>query len=292
MPRGRTNPVLVTRVRRDVDGGGDDRRRRPDKVVVEEPMEIRLDDHLVTTTMRTPGHDYELAVGFLHSEGLLGGHPVSEVRYCATGSAVDTGFNIVSVSTGGRAPEPTARLGTTTSSCGLCGSTTIDDLAERLVPLPGPPIPLDLEVVLAVAEKVRAEQELFASTGAVHAAAAFDPLTAEVRLVREDVGRHNAVDKVVGHLVLHGGVGSASEQPPVERQAHPPEGPHGAERDRRQGLFVSGRVSFEIVQKAWAAGFGLVAGVSAPTALAVETAQRAGITLAGFLRGDSMNLYT
>jgi len=291
MPRGRTNPVLVTRVRRDADGGGDDRRRRPDKVVVEEPMEIRLDDHLVTTTMRTPGHDYELAVGFLLSEGLLAGHPVSEVRYCATGSAVETGFNIVSVSTGGRAPVPTARLGTTTSSCGMCGSTTIDDLATRLAPLPGPPTPLDLDVVLAVADKVRTEQELFAATGAVHAAAAFDPVTAEVALVREDVGRHNAVDKVVGRMVLDGRVVSASEPRPVERQGTGPDG-GAAEQDQRQGLFVSGRVSFEIVQKAWAAGFGLVAGVSGPTALAVETARRAGLTLAGFLRSDTINLYT
>jgi FdhD protein len=263
MSRGRTNPVLLTRVRR-----GEERRRRPDKVVVEEPMEIHLDDHLVATTMRTPGHDYELAVGFLFTEGLLHGHPVSEVRYCAPGSAVETGFNIVSVSTNGRAPAPAPRLGTTTSSCGLCGSTTIDDLAERLAPLPGPPTALDLDVVVAVAAEVRAAQELFAATGSVHAAAAFDAATGAVALVREDVGRHNAVDKVVGRLVLDGKVPAGSS------------------------LFVSGRVSFEIVQKAWAAGFGMVVGVSGPTALAVETAQRAGITLAGFLRDDTVNLYT
>ncbi len=262
MPRGRTNPVLVTRVH------GGERRRTPDKLVVEEPMEIRLDEHLVTTTMRTPGHDYELAVGFLFTEGLLGGHPVSEVRYCATGSAVDTGFNIVSVSTNGRAPEPVARLGTTTSSCGLCGSVSIDALAERLAPLPGPPVPFDIEIATTVAEKVRTDQELFAATGSVHAAADFDPATGSIGLVREDVGRHNAVDKVVGRLLLDGRL------------------------EAGRGLFVSGRVSFEIVQKAWAAGFGLVVGVSGPTALAVETAQRSGITLAGFLRGDRANLYT
>src|SRR5688500_4442760 len=105
MPRGRTNPVMVTRVR------GAERSRIPDKVIVEEPMEIRLDDHLVATTMRTPGHDYELAVGFLFGEGLLAGFRVNEVRYCATGSAVDTGFNVVSVSTNGKAPVPAPRLG-------------------------------------------------------------------------------------------------------------------------------------------------------------------------------------
>jgi FdhD protein len=262
MARGRTNPVMVIRV------GADGRRRVPDKVVVEEPMEIRLDEHLVTTTMRTPGHDYELAVGFLFTDGLLAGAPVSEVRYCATGSAVDTGFNVVSVSTGGRAPVPAARLGTTTSSCGVCGSASIDELTGRLEPVPGPPVAFDLEVVAGVAAKVRADQELFAATGSVHAAADFDPVTGAVGLVREDVGRHNAVDKVVGRLVLDRALPAAG-----------------------RGLFVSGRVSFEIVQKAWAAGFGLVAGVSGPTALAVETAQRAGITLVGFLRDDSANLY-
>jgi FdhD protein len=253
---------MVTRITAD-----GTRRRSPDKVVVEEPMEIRLDDHLVATTMRTPGHDYELAVGFLFGEGLLAGHPVQEVRYCATGSAVDTGFNVVSVSTGGKAPEPTARLGTTTSSCGLCGSLTIDELAERLVPFDGA-VGVDAAVVTAVADALRKDQELFTATGSVHAAAAFDLGTGDLQLVREDVGRHNAVDKVVGRLLLDG--------------ALPADG---------RGLFVSGRTSFEIVQKAWAAGFRLVAGVSGPTALAVETARRAYLTLAGFVRDGSLNLY-
>jgi FdhD protein len=253
---------MVTRI------SPDGRSRRPDKVVVEEPMEIRLDDHLVATTMRTPGHDYELAVGFLFSEGLLAGHPVQEVRYCATGSAVDTGFNVVSVSTGGKAPAPTAvRLGTTTSSCGLCGSVTIDELADRLVPYEAP-VALDAAVVSEVADVLRADQELFAATGSVHAAAAFDLATGGVTLVREDVGRHNAVDKVVGRLLLDGDLPAST-----------------------CGLFVSGRTSFEIVQKAWAAGFRLVAGVSGPTALAVETARRANLTLAGFVRDGSLNLY-
>ncbi len=264
MSRGRTNPVLVTRV-----AAGQEQRRSPDKVVVEEPMEIRLDDHLVATTMRTPGHDFELAVGFLATEGLLGGHAVSEVRYCGTGPAVDTGFNVVSVSTNGRAPTPTARLGTTTSSCGACGAVSIEALSARLARLPSPPTELDFDVVRAVAVDVRARQELFAATGSVHAAAVFDPRSGAVALVREDVGRHNAVDKIVGRLHLDGGLPAT-----------------GA------AMFVSGRVSFEIVQKAWAAGFGMVVGVSGPTALAVQTAERAGMTLAGFLRDDTVNLYT
>jgi FdhD protein len=253
---------MVTRIR------GDERTRAPDKLVVEEPMEIRLDDHLVATTMRTPGHDYELAVGFLFTEGLLGGFAVKEVRYCATGSAVETEFNVVSVSTNGKAPVPAARLGTTTSSCGLCGSTSIDQLAERLAPL-ATATPLDPSVIARVAAEVGDAQELFQATGSVHAAASFDAATGAVHVVREDVGRHNAVDKVVGRLVLDGVLPAA-----------------GA------GLFVSGRISFEIVQKAWAAGFGLVVGVSGPTALAVATATRANLTLAGFARGDAINIYT
>ena len=240
MPRGRTNPVMVTRIR------NGERQRMPDKVIVEEPMEIRLDDHLVATTMRTPGHDYELAVGFLFGEGLLGGFPVHEVRYCATGSAVDTNFNVVSVSTHGKAPVPEPRLGTTTSSCGLCGSTTIDELAARLEPFVAPAPAVDADLVRSVAERVRAGQELFEATGGVHAAATFALADGAVALVREDVGRHNAVDKVVGRLLLDGALPATGN-----------------------GLFVSGRASFELVQKAWAAG----------------------ITLVGFARGDRVNVY-
>jgi FdhD protein len=254
---------MVTRVR------ADGRARVPDRVVSEEPMEVRLDDHLVTTTMRTPGHDYELAVGFVFTEGLLENAPVQQVRYCATGSAVETEFNVVSVETGGLAPEPTPRLGTTTSSCGLCGSASLDALAARLAPLAEPAAPFDLDLVQAVMEKVSADQELFHLTGSVHAAAAYDATTGAVSVVREDVGRHNAVDKVVGRLLLDGQLPATN-----------------------QGLFVSGRVSFEIVQKAWAAGFGQVAAVSGPTDLAVATAKRANIALAGFVRDRGANLYT
>ncbi len=242
-------------------------RRVPDELIVEEPLEIRLDDHLVATTMRTPGNDFELAVGFLHAEGLLAGAPVKTVRYCGTGSAVDTEFNVVSVESGGLAPVPAApRLTTTTSSCGLCGSTTIEDLCARLVPLtPGPA--LDLDVLAKVPGRVLAEQLLFSTTGGVHAAASFDSRGAPI-VVREDIGRHNAVDKVVGRMVLD--------------DALPAEG---------LGLFISGRASFEIVQKAWAAGFATIVAVSAPSALAVDTATAAGITLVGFAREDRLNIY-
>jgi FdhD protein len=259
MRAGRTRQVFT---RRWADGAA---RRVPDELIVEEPMAIHLDGTLVATTMRTPGHDFELAVGFLHAEGLLAGAPVQTVRYCATGSAVDTEFNVVSVDTGGTAAEPRPRLGSVGSSCGLCGSVAIAELCDRLLPYAGAPFPLD--VLAAAPATARDAQSLFDKTGAVHAAAALDR-TGAVCVVREDIGRHNAVDKVVGRLVLDRVV------------------PAGA-----LALFVSGRASFEMVQKAWAAGFAAVVAVSAPSALAVETAQAANMTLAGFARNGAMNLY-
>lgn len=258
--RSRTQRFLITSVTPDGDG------RRPDDLIVEEPMTIQLDGAVVTTTMRTPGHDFELAVGFCHTEGLLHRHPVDRVRYCATGSAVATEFNVVTVDTGGRAPAPTPRLGTTSSSCGWCGSDQLDEMYSRIDPiLSTPPMPFDL--LARIPTIVAEEQELFDATGAVHAAAAFDR-DGSVRLVREDVGRHNAVDKVVGAMRLAGELPASG-----------------------LGLFVSGRASVEMVQKAWAAGFGTLVAVSAPTALAVEAARRANLTLAGFVRGSRFNIY-
>jgi FdhD protein len=262
MARAKTTTVFTTRLDEST------RSVRPDCLVVEEPLEIRLDDHLVATTMRTPGNDYELAVGFCHTEGLLADATVRSVRYCATGPASETAFNVVSVSTGGRAPTPSARLQGTTSSCGVCGTTSIDALLARLAPVPGPPVAVSLPALRRATTEVRARQELFRSTGSIHAAGVFDPSSGEVSLVREDIGRHNAVDKAVGRMLLDGQLPRAG-----------------------MGLFVSGRASFEMVQKAWAAGFGLVAAVSGPSALAVETARRAGITLVGFLRDGSANVY-
>lgn len=240
--------------------------RCPDALIVEEPLAVDLDGTLVATTMRTPGHDFELAAGLCFTDGLLDGAPVLACRYCGTGSAVDTEFNAVSVETGGRAPTPTPRISTTTSSCGLCGTASLDDLRERLTPLPAA-APFPLAVLAAATEEAAVGQDLFAATGAVHAAAAFDRSGAVV-LLREDIGRHNAVDKVVGRLLLDGALPAAD-----------------------LGLFVSGRASFEIVQKAWAAGFVAVVAVSAPSALAVATARAAGLQLAGFARDDRLNLY-
>ncbi|MCB0956732.1 MAG: formate dehydrogenase accessory sulfurtransferase FdhD [Ilumatobacteraceae bacterium] len=262
--RGRTETTLVTRVT--LGDGPPATARRPDDLVVEEPLRIELDGVAVATTMRTPGHDYELAVGFCHGDGLLAGAPVTGVRYCANGSAGESAWNVVTVETGGRAPAPTPRLGTTSSSCGLCGNDAIEDLCARLAPLPATPPP-DLTVLAGLPGAVLAGQGLFERTGAVHAAAAFTP-DGEVLLTREDVGRHNAVDKVVGRLLLDGCLPATG-----------------------LGLFVSGRASFEMVQKAWAAGFATVLAVSAPTALAVDTARRANLFLAGFVRPGGFNVY-
>jgi FdhD protein len=264
MARRRTETMLVTRVT--AHGA---RQRRPDELIVEEPMSIQLDGALVSTTMRTPGHDYELAAGFCHTEGVLGGAPVIGVRYCADGPAAASEFNVVTVETGGRAPAFTPRLGLTSSSCGLCGSDSIDILAERLSPLDAHGAEkFVVDELPALCREVLAGQALFSSTGSVHGAAAFD---ADGRIVvtREDVGRHNAVDKVVGRLLLDGQLPATG-----------------------LGLFVSGRASFEMVQKAWAAGFNLLLSVSAPTALAVQTARRANLMLAGFVRDERLNVYS
>ena len=142
--------------------------RRPVTLAAEEPLAIELDGTRVATTMRTPGNDFELAVGFCHNEGLLAGHSVVEVSYCSDGSAAASAFNIVTVSTGGLAPAPTPRLATTTSSCGFCGPDEIDELAASLPPVVGEP--LDWDVLAAAPDKLRPRQDLFDTTGAVHAA--------------------------------------------------------------------------------------------------------------------------
>lgn len=266
MGRGRTAKAMSTRHR---DGESN---RSPDLLIVEEPLEIRLDDHLVTTTMRTPGHDFELAVGFCHSEGLLGGAAVTGIRYCGTGSAVDTEFNVVSVSTGGWAPEPQARVGTTNSACGLCGSVAIEQLTDRLDPME--PVTFDWALTEKVAADVRHDQDLFEGTGASHAAAAFRVSDGKVLVVREDIGRHNAVDKVIGRMLLD------STLPALTAGVEP------------LGLWVSGRASFEMVQKAWSAGFAVLVSVSAASALAVDLAKQANLALAGFARGADLTVYT
>ena len=253
--------MAVTRVR--AVGGTLHDTAVPDRLIVEEPLSIRLDDTLVTTTMRTPGRDAELAVGFCLTEGLLHGEPVVGV-----GDPFADGRNTVTVRTDRRAPVPTPRLGTTSSSCGWCGSEQLEALVARLAPIESATA-MDRAVLMEVAENVRARQALFGDTGAAHCAVAFDD-EADMLVLREDVGRHTAVDKVVGRLHLDG------------RTTVPAD----------WGLFVSGRASIEMVQKAWAAGFGTLIAVSAPTSLAVDAARLAGMTLVGFVRPTGFNIYS
>ena len=157
--RRRSESLLVTTI----DAGV--RRRHPDEVIVEEPMTVQLDGHVVSTTMRTPGHDYELAAGFCFSDGLLGDASIHGVRYCANGAAGDSEFNVVTVETGGRAPIPTPRLGNTTSSCGLCGSEAIEQLCDRLLPLSDTPA-IPVAVFTGITDAVFGSQGLFETTGA------------------------------------------------------------------------------------------------------------------------------
>lgn len=259
MPAGRAHSLSVRRLDRLGSGSVDDH------VVVEEPLEIRLDGVVVATTMRTPGDDSELAAGFCFTDGLLAGAPIRAITHPIDDEARTA--TTIDVDTAGTAPTVRPRLNTVTSSCGWCGTDHIDDLFLRHTPIEAAR-PFSNETLLTVAEAVRPHQELFAVTGGSHAAAVFDH-DGRIRLVREDIGRHNAVDKIVGAMLL------ADELPADDL-----------------GLFVSGRTSFEIVQKAWAARFTTIVAVSAASALAVEAATRARITLAGFTRPDRMNLYT
>lgn len=259
MARGRTETVMAHHF------DGETLRRRPEELVVEEPLTVRINEVDVATTMRTPGHDFELAVGLLHADGALGGASVIDIRYCATGTAADTEFNVVSVLAPG-APEASPRLGVISSSCGLCGTEAIEELVKRISPVE-PAESLSEAVLLRVVDAMAGYQPVFDRTGGLHAAAAFDS-TGMILEAREDIGRHNAVDKVVGRMLL-------------DRQL-PATG---------LGLFVSGRASFEMVQKAWAAGFTAVVAVSAPSALAVQAALSAEMQLAGFARNGTLNVY-
>lgn len=261
MVRTRSESLLVRRLTEDGSG------RRPDDLVVEEPLSILLDDVQISSTMRTPGHDFELAAGFCHTEGVLDGAPIVGIRYCGTGRPADSDFNVVSVDTAGKAPVPTPRLGSTSSSCGLCGAEAIGELTERLRVLPKYE-PWPTELLLSLPGTAETQQDLYAATGATHSAAAFNR-DGEMLVLREDIGRHNAVDKVIGRLLMDSEL-SATDL----------------------ALFVSGRASFEMVQKAWAAGFTALVAVSGPSSLAVATAKRAGMTVIGFARGASGTLYS
>lgn len=248
-----------------------------DAVAVEEPLEIRIAGEPVAVTMRTPGDDARLAVGFLYAEGILRSvEDLGTVTHC--GRPGEEGYgNVLDVVPASGASFDVDRLlgarrGTlTTAACGVCGRKSIDDLLDlcRVLP-PGPVVPR--EVLRTATEKLKGGQQVFARTGGTHAAAALDE-AGQVLAAFEDVGRHNAVDKVVGALLYARRIGTgATAAPPAI-------------------LAVSGRASFEIVQKAAMARIPIVASVSAASSLAVDLAQRVGVTLANFVRGERFNVY-
>ena len=249
------------------------RRRRVDALAAEEPMELRVNGRALAVTMRTPGQDVELAHGFLLSEGVIGSaEDVSIARFCeGTGPDGMNTYNVLDVALAPGVPEPDTgveRNFYTTSSCGVCGKGALDavKLKTRFSPA-ADPVQVTPEALTTFPDALRARQKVFESTGGLHAAGLFRD--GELLVVREDVGRHNAVDKVLGWAVLQDLV-------PLTGSV----------------LMVSGRASFELVQKAAMAGIAVLAAVSAPSSLAVELAEEQGMTLIGFLRGDSMNVYT
>jgi FdhD protein len=247
---------------------------RADTLVAEEPLEIRLDGRPLAVTMRTPGDDFALATGFLVSEGVLAAaDEVANVVYCAgaTADGANT-YNVVDVSLAPGVPVPAISLERnvyTSSSCGLCGKASLDAVrtATRLPIAAGGGPRVTPEVLAALPGRLRAGQAVFDRTGGLHAAGLFSA-EGELLDLREDVGRHNAVDKLVGRALREGLL-------PLDGRI----------------LMVSGRASFELAQKAVMAGIPVLAAVSAPSSLAVDLARESGLTLVGFLRGDSMNVY-
>jgi FdhD protein len=272
---GRTRRASKTKTRvRVVEDG--EMRVRPDTLATEEPMEIRLltGDHrqTVAVTMRTPGADFELAAGFLYGEGIVKStDDIAKISYCVDPDLdAEQQYNIVNVELrGGREYDlrPLERHFYTTSACGVCGKASLEQLELRGCPvaLPGPEV--SAETIYSLPEKLREAQGLFDATGGLHAAALFDPEGSLVAL-REDVGRHNATDKLVGWALLEGKL-------PLSGHI----------------VMVSGRSSFEILQKCLTAGVPFVCAISAPSSLAVDVAREFGMTLVGFLREGRFNIY-
>ncbi len=246
-------------------------RAREDWVTVEEPLEIRVGSQTLAVTMRTPGHDFDLAAGWLVTEGIVS-RPDELVRleHCRETRSPEEEGNVVIAritAQAGDVLDRARRLLLTSSSCGLCGKGSIESIHGRFLPISTPAI-ASPEVLLALPEALRRAQTTFGRTGGLHAAGVFS-LAGELRIAREDVGRHNAVDKVVGALFREGRL-------PLSDSI----------------LCVSGRASFEIVQKALAARIPIVAAVSAPSTLAIDLARESNMALAGFLRDGGFNLYS
>jgi FdhD protein len=254
--------------------GATRRNERPDTLAVEEPLEIRVSGRPLTVTMRTPGDDFDLVAGFLTAEGVIrGAADLTAMRICTdVGESGEPTYNVVDVALAEGVAPPDAsveRAFYTTSACGVCGKTSIDALRHRApYDLAADRVRLDPGVLTGLPDTLRKAQRVFDRTGGLHAAGLFDDEGA-LLAVREDVGRHNAVDKIVGWALREGRL-------PLSGKV----------------LMVSGRASFELVQKAVVAGIPALCAVSAPSSLAVDLAAESELTLVGFLRGTSMNVYT
>jgi FdhD protein len=258
-------------VKIDLDGSGEPR-RRTDDLAAEEPLEIRVRKQALAVTMRTPGQDIDLAMGFLLTEGIIAAaDDVVTAQLCAGADTPNT-YNVVDIVLGPDVPPPVtdpSRNFYTTSSCGVCGKASIDAVRTRSrFEVADDPLTVPARMLAQLPDRLRVAQRTFDRTGGLHAAGLFTA-GGELLVLREDVGRHNAVDKVIGWALREGRL-------PLTRHI----------------LLVSGRASFELTQKAWMAGLPLLAAVSAPSTLAAELADEAGMTLVGFLRGPSMNVYT
>ncbi|MBA3691207.1 MAG: formate dehydrogenase accessory sulfurtransferase FdhD [Actinobacteria bacterium] len=264
--RRNVTPVRITAIH------GGVRSERPDTLATEEPMEIRVggpgqEAAAVAVTMRTPGGDYELAAGFLFTEGLVAPGEMQRVAYCDDLGDQEQRYNVVTVTLSRSFDhERLHRNFFATSSCGICGKAALEDVEVRCAPVAGG-TEVSADVLMSLPEVLRAKQRVFDRTGGLHAAGLFTPAGVLIT-VREDVGRHNAVDKVIGEQLL-------ADRVPLADHV----------------LQVSGRASFEIVQKAAVAGIPVVSAVSAPSSLAVEAAERFGITLVGFVRDGRCNVY-
>jgi FdhD protein len=242
--------------------------RCADNLAREEPLEIRVRGRSISVTMRTPGHDRELAAGFLLTESLVHGpDDIVEMGPCLVGAAPQNTLNVFLSPTVEVDFERLTRHVFATSSCGLCGKASIEAVHQHFPPVTAN-LTVSLKVLTGLAEQMRAAQQTFAATGGLHAAAIFDA-GGNLVVLREDIGRHNAVDKVLGYGLL-------ARRLPFEAEI----------------LLVSGRASFEIMQKALAARIPIVCAVSAPSSLAVEFAHESGQTLIGFLRGETLNVYS
>lgn len=247
-----------------------ERRTRWDRLAPEEPLEVRVCGSSVAVTMRSPGHDFELVAGFLFAEGVVRDRSeIAALRYCVAGGPQQ--FNVVDAAVGGADGHAVAPLRTvlTSSACGVCGAASIEATRKRgAFDVASDDVRVSHAVLASLPDRMRAAQREFDATGGLHAAALFTD-GGELVCLREDVGRHNAFDKVIGRALLDGRL-------PL----------------RRHVILASGRASFELAQKAALAGIPVLAAVSAPSTLAAELADEAGMTLVGFLRGGAMNVYT